>query len=142
MWSVARAGQSGFFHRTEMNKKIYAIGDAYHEVDGKLITSTAKTGFDITEKSINPMGGFKHYGVVSEDFLMLKGSCPGVRKRAVVLRKTIYPQTSRPAKEEVTLKFIDTSSKMGNGRFQTPEEKSAFMGLLKHQREEEIVLKV
>ena len=26
----------------------------------------------------------------------------------------------------MTLKFVDTSSKFGHGRFQTPEEKSAF----------------
>ena len=34
---------------------------------------------------------------------------------------------SRKYREEVTLKFIDTSSKFGHGRFQTPEEKTAFM---------------
>ena len=79
---------------------------------------------------------------MKEDFVMLKGSCPGVRRRAVVLRKTIYPQTTRVAQEQISLKFIDTSSKMGNGRFQTQAEKTAFMGLLKHQREVEIVAKV
>ncbi|CAM6000276.1 unnamed protein product, partial [Sphagnum balticum] len=25
-WTVARAGQDGYFHRTELNKKIYRIG--------------------------------------------------------------------------------------------------------------------
>lgn len=24
-WTVARAGQSGFFHRTEINKKVYKV---------------------------------------------------------------------------------------------------------------------
>ena len=40
-------------------------------------------------------------------------------------------QTSRNALEEITLKFIDTSSKFGHGRFQTADEKSKFMGVLK-----------
>lgn len=34
-WTVARAGQQGFFHRTEINKKVYKIGkkgDASHLV--------------------------------------------------------------------------------------------------------------
>jgi hypothetical protein len=30
--------------------------------------------------------------------------------------------------EKVTLKFIDTSSKFGHGRFQTSEEKAKFYG--------------
>ena len=36
-------------------------------------------------------------------------------------------QTSRKAREEIELKFIDTSSKFGHGRFQTDKEKQAFM---------------
>lgn len=36
-------------------------------------------------------------------------------------------QTSRRAQEKVSLKFIDTSSKFGHGRFQTHEEKGTFM---------------
>ena len=33
--------------------------------------------------------------------------------------------------ENVQLKFIDTSSKFGHGKFQTKEEKHAFLGQLK-----------
>ena len=40
--------------------------------------------------------------------------------------------SERDAVEEVTLKFIDTSSKLGHGRFQTAEEKLKFMGPLKN----------
>lgn len=36
-------------------------------------------------------------------------------------------QTSRRALEKIDLKFIDTTSKFGHGRFQTVEEKKAFM---------------
>lgn len=36
-------------------------------------------------------------------------------------------QTTRKAKEPIDLKFIDTTSKFGHGRFQTAQEKFAFM---------------
>ena len=63
-YSVARAGQHGYHHRTEMNKKIYRIGKAG--------TNGGSTDFDLTEKPITPMGGFPHYGEVNEDFVMIK----------------------------------------------------------------------
>ena len=37
----------------------------------------------------------------------------------------------RSALEKVTLKFIDTSSKFGHGRFQTLDEKNKFLGMRK-----------
>jgi hypothetical protein len=33
---------------------------------------SAATEFDVTKKEITPMGGFPHYGIVSEDYLMIK----------------------------------------------------------------------
>jgi len=42
--------------------------------------------------------------------------------------------TKRSALEQIQLKFIDTASKMGHGRFQTPADKLAFMGPLKKDR--------
>ena len=69
-WTVARAGQHGFHHRTEMNKKIYKIGEAGQD------SHQAATDFDPTKKEITPMGGFPHYGIVNEDYLMLKVSSP------------------------------------------------------------------
>lgn len=59
------------------------------------------------------MGGFPHYGIVKNDFLMLKGSIPGTKKRVVTIRKSLMVHTSRRDLEKVTLKFIDTSSKFG-----------------------------
>ena len=35
-FSVARVGQKGYHHRTEINKKIYRIGDGFHMKDGKV----------------------------------------------------------------------------------------------------------
>ena len=59
------------------------------------------------------MGGFPHYGIVKNDFLVLKGSIPGTKKRVITLRKSLMVHTSRRDLEKVQLKFIDTSSKFG-----------------------------
>jgi len=126
-YSVARHGQAGYHHRTEMNKKIYRIGGAARVEGGKL-NPNASTANDLTVKSITPLGGFPHYGEVNEDYLMLKGAVTGVVKRPLILRKSLVPQTKRNALEEIELKFIDTSSKFGHGRFQTKAEKDAFSG--------------
>jgi large subunit ribosomal protein L3e len=124
-YSVARAGQNGYHHRTEMNKKIYRIGLSCKTEEGK---NNATTDADLTEKNITPLGGFPHYGEVNEDYIMIKGGCVGTKKRVLTLRKTLVPQTTHDAKEEIELKFIDTSSKFGHGRFQTKEEKDRFFG--------------
>lgn len=124
-FTVARAGQNGYHHRTEMNKKVYRLGKAGQE------SHSAITEFDRTEKEITPIGGFPHYGVVKEDFLLIKGCCVGPKKRVVTLRQSLLNQTSRVALEEIKLKFIDTSSKFGHGRFQTTQEKAKFYGRLK-----------
>lgn len=126
-FQVARAGQNGYHHRTEMNKKIYQIGAAAKGPDGK-VNYNAMTDQDLTEKTITPMGGFPHYGEVNNDYIMIKGCCVGTKKRVVTLRKTLLNQTSRNALEQIELKFIDTASKFGHGRFQTKAEKEAFMG--------------
>jgi len=116
-FTVARAGQKGYHHRTETNKKIYKVG---HNGEGD------------AEKSINPMGGFPHYGVVKQDFVMIRGCCIGSKKRPITLRKSLSTKPGkRFAYEEIQLKFIDTSSKYGHGRFQSSKEKAAFMGKLK-----------
>merc|ERR1712159_954553 len=89
---------------------------------------SASTSADLTEKGVTPMGGFSHYGEVNEDWVMMKGTVMGPRKRLVTIRKSLLPQVSRRANEKIALKFIDTSSKFGHGRFQTSEEKAKFFG--------------
>merc|ERR1712178_88161 len=130
-YSVARAGQNGYHHRTELNKKVYKIGSGVRHPDGKIVQDNATTEFDLTVKGITPLGGFPHYGEVNEDYIMIKGACPGVKRRLVTMRKSLVNQTSRNSLEEITLKFIDTSSKFGHGRFQTADEKKKFMGPMK-----------
>jgi len=127
-FTVPRAGQKGYHHRTEMNKKIYRIGKSGLTAEGK---KNGSTEYDLTEKTVNPMGGFPHYGVVNQDFLMIKGCCIGPKKRVITLRKSLFVHTKRAALEQIDLKFIDTSSKFGHGRFQTHAEKKSFMGKLK-----------
>jgi len=138
-FQISRAGQSGYHHRTEINKKIYRIGAGSKpaaDKDGKAPEGdkkNASTPNDLTEKSITPLGGFVQYGEVNEDFLMIKGGVIGTVKRALTLRKTLVPQVKRAAVERVSdnLKFIDTSSKAGHGRYQTKAEKDAFFGPMK-----------
>jgi len=122
-WTVARAGQRGYFHRTEMNRRVLRIG---YKGD----TKSASTETDLTEKSITPMGGFPHYGEINENWLMLKGCVPGSKKRPLTLRKSIVAPTRRSFMEPLNIRFIDTSSKFGHGRFQTMEEKQKFLGTL------------
>jgi len=122
-FQVPRSGQLGYGHRTEINKKIYRIGKA-----SKDDPSSAMTEADLTEKGITPMGGFSHYGEVTQDWVMVRGGVMGPRKRIITMRKSLLPQVSRKATEKIELKFIDTASKFGHGRFQTCEEKAKFYG--------------
>ncbi len=121
--TVARAGQLGYFHRTEIGKRILRIGK-------KGVSNSASTEADLTEKGITPLGGFPHYGEINEDWIMLKGCIAGAKKRCVTLRKALLPPTRRSHLEPLNLRFIDTSSKYGHGRFQTKDEKDKFMGTL------------
>jgi len=131
-FSVSRAGQIGYHHRTEINKKIYRIGSASKTSESNKVNNyNATTSADLTQKTITPLGGFPHYGEVNEDFLMIKGAVVGVKKRVITLRKSLVPQVKRAATEEIELKFIDTASKFGHGRFQTKLEKDAFFGPMK-----------
>jgi len=129
-FQVSRAGQYGYHHRTEINKKIYRIGKSVKGENGA-VNYNATTAADLTQKTITPLGGFPHYGVVNEDFVMVRGGVIGPKKRVLTLRKSLYPQTKRFAHEQIELKFIDTASKFGHGRFQSVAEREAFYGPMK-----------
>jgi len=126
--TVARSGQDGFHHRTEMNKLVLRIRGAEEK-------SGASTENDTTEKEITPMGGFPHYGVVKNDWMMVKGCVIGTKRRNITLRKALRPSNFKS--KEVKLMFIDTSSKFGHGRFQTAEEKTKVMGPMKKDLKDE-----
>lgn len=76
LYTVPRAGQMGYFQRTEYNKRILRIG-----VDGTDIT---------------PKGGFLRYGPVRGTYVLLDGSVPGPAKRLVRLRYPARPPTKVP----------------------------------------------
>jgi large subunit ribosomal protein L3 len=73
MYTVARQGQRGFHQRTEYNKRILVMSNT--EKDGN--------------NSINPSGGFKHFGLVRGDYIIVRGSVPGVPKRLIKMRQPI-----------------------------------------------------
>ncbi|KAG0441943.1 60S ribosomal protein L3 [Dictyocoela muelleri] len=122
--TVARAGQKGFHRRTQPNKKIYMINNGKEKFS---------TDYDLTKKTINPMSGFLNYGRVNHDFIMVKGPVTGPSKRVVSLRKALWKTKNDKNNEKIVIKFVDTSSKLGHGRFQTTAEKQAFYGLNKKE---------
>ena len=93
MWTVAQAGQMGYHKRTEFNKRILKIASA-DEVD-----------------QINPDGGFVKYGLVKNDYVLVKGSLPGPSKRLVILRQPIRPNNK--AEDIPQINYISTKSKQG-----------------------------
>ncbi|KAK7810631.1 hypothetical protein U0070_022967 [Myodes glareolus] len=103
--------QRGYHHPTEINKKIYKIGQGYPIKNGKLIKNNSSVVYGPSDKNMNPLGGFVHYRVVTNDFVMLEGG--------------------RALKSD--LKLTDTTSKFSHGRFQTMEEKKAFVGPLRKE---------
>lgn len=54
-------------------------------------------------------------------------SVAGYMYVSVSFPKSLLVHTSRKSRETIELKFIDTTSKFGHGRFQTAQEKRAFM---------------
>lgn len=72
MYTVPRAGQFGFHQRVEYDKRIMIIGNTNDD-----------------QIKINPDGGYKHFGLVKGDFIVLKGSVPGTYRRLIKLRSQI-----------------------------------------------------
>jgi len=84
MYTVPRAGQRGFHQRIEYNKKIM------------LMDNTENSKF-----KINPDGGFKHFGNVNGDFVIVRGSVPGTYNRLIKLRSQIRKIPSKISKPNV-----------------------------------------
>lgn len=77
-YRVPQGGKMGFHLRTEYNKQIVKIGE-----DGSEIT---------------PKSGITKYGLVKNNYLLIKGSIIGPRKRTVLLTQAI--RTDPKAKKE------------------------------------------
>ena len=94
MWTSLMAGQKGYQKRTEANKMVLQIG-----ADGKEVT---------------PKGGIPKYGVVKSSYIIIKGSVPGPKKRAIMIRfGTRLPTKEITAPE---IQGISTKSQQGRGR--------------------------
>jgi len=90
MWTVPTGGQMGYHQRTEINKRILKISSG-----------------DIT-----PKGGFLNYGVVKGDYIILRGSVGGSRKRLIRLRPAVRPPKKKfEGKPQLT--YISRESKQG-----------------------------
>lgn len=66
---VPQKGQMGFHTRTEYNKALILINS--------------------DPKIINPKDGFSHYGYIKNDFVLIKGSVAGAKKRLIRLNESI-----------------------------------------------------
>ncbi len=62
-------GRMGFNLRTEYNKDIVLVGDK--------------------PEKVNPKGGFLHYGLVKNDYVLIKGSVPGHVRRLITFTEPI-----------------------------------------------------
>lgn len=85
MYTVPRAGQMGFHQRTEYDKRIMIMSNTESD----------------TNLRINPDGGYKHFGLVKGDFIILKGSVPGTYRRLIKLRAQIRNAPSRVTKPKI-----------------------------------------
>ena len=73
-WRVAHPGQMGMFKRTEHNKLI----------------------FKISNEDIHPKSGFHKYGKIKNDYVILKGSIAGPRKRLIVMTEPLRNKKTFP----------------------------------------------
>ncbi len=84
MYTVPRAGQMGFHQRIEYDKRIMIMGNTDNE-----------------EFKINPVGGYKHFGLVNGDYVILKGSVPGTYRRLIKLRTQIRNMSPKVVKPNI-----------------------------------------
>lgn len=89
MYRVAHAGKMGHHVRIEYNK---------------LILKTSNN-----PKEINPKGGFLHYGLVKNDYILLKGSIPGPSKRLIEFTEPLRSKMKQVLKPEIS--YISIQSK-------------------------------
>lgn len=79
-WKIPLPGQQGFNNRTELNKRILSTGEP---------------------EDVQVSGGFKNYGELESEYIMVKGSVPGSSNRLIRLR-TPLRKDEKPGKPEIT----------------------------------------
>jgi len=86
-YSVPQPGKMGYHLRTEYNKWNVMIKD--------------------DPETINPKGGFLHYGLIKNSYLLLKGSIPGPAKRIVIMTSAVRKNKNYP----LEVKYVSKESK-------------------------------
>ncbi|MFA5857163.1 MAG: 50S ribosomal protein L3 [Candidatus Pacearchaeota archaeon] len=74
-----RAGQMGFFTRASYNSKVILVGNP-------------------KEREINPSNGFKNFGKVVNDYIIVEGSIMGPAKRPVLITAALRPAKAHSKK--------------------------------------------
>lgn len=87
--TVPQQGQMGYHQRTELNKRILAI----------------------EEDDVTPDGGLVNYGDIDREYVLIKGSVPGPKKRLVRLRTAIRPGDQPRLDPEI--RYVSTTSQQG-----------------------------
>jgi len=90
-WQVPQVGQLGFQQRTEFNKRILKVSENASE--------------------ITPAGGFLHYGVLRNPYILVKGSIPGPVKRLIRIRPAI--RLGEQVIKMPAIQFVSVQSKQG-----------------------------
>ncbi len=90
MYRIAHAGQTGYHQRTEYNKHLLKIGTDSKEVEQK--------------------GGFLHYGIIKNSYIVVRGSVAGPKKRLIKFSHAVRPKKSIP-KEAPAITYISQNSK-------------------------------
>lgn len=88
-YRIAYPGQMGYHQRVQYNNQIVMISD--------------------DPEAVNPKGGFVNYGVVKNEFLLVRGSIPGPKKRLISLIKPVRLHRKTP-KTPPTVERVITRS--------------------------------
>lgn len=90
--TIPQQGQMGYHQRTEYNKRVLKVGENGQE--------------------ITPRGGFPHYGIVRNKYLLLHGSLPGPTKRLIRFRDAVRYEAGVTF-EKAQISYVSTQSKQG-----------------------------
>ncbi len=89
MWRQAKAGKMGCHLRMEHNKWLLKIGNA---------------------NEISKNGGFEKYGVIKNNYILVKGSVIGAKKRLIRINESIRPDKGIP-NTPPTIQYINLEQK-------------------------------
>lgn len=89
IWGMNMPSRMGYNLRTEYNKDIVFVGDK--------------------PEKVNPKGGFMHYGIVKNDYVLIKGSVPGPVKRLITFTEPI--RGTKGFGQNIEVQYVSQESK-------------------------------